>query len=104
MKISPATLRRLAKLEADKPGDVGQWVRNCAGELVWDPWNPTPTPEEAAATMASVMREMDQIAARLQAQPGWKEPTAAEKAQLDRDMEARFPGITGRAAATPNTA
>jgi hypothetical protein len=91
MKISTAT--RLEKLEADKPSDHGQWVRGLSGKMIWDPWNPVLTEDETRAARESMIRQMDQIAARLRADPNWKEPTAAERAQLRKDLEARLPDM-----------
>jgi acyl-CoA reductase-like NAD-dependent aldehyde dehydrogenase len=54
-----------------------------------------PAIEDPGAAMESVRRQLDRIAARLRAQPGWKEPSAAERAATMRrvaDVAARHGG------------
>jgi hypothetical protein len=50
------------------------------------------------------MASMEQIAARLRAQPGWKEPTEAECLQIYRNLEAHIPGIGASLAAARKAA
>jgi hypothetical protein len=87
VKISAATLRRLEKLEASAPSNVGNWVTGLSGQLVWDPWDPEPTEEKAAATLASLMRQMDMLAERRRAQPDYVPPTEAQKAEATARFE-----------------
>jgi hypothetical protein len=63
-----------------------------------------PPLEDPEASLDRFMACIEQIAARLRAQPGWKEPTEAERQQIYRNLEAHIPGIgasmaEGRAAA-----
>lgn len=59
--MTPATmLKRLAALEAKAPSKGGNWVIGLSGKLIWDPWDfPEPSEDEAAATLASLLRQMD---------------------------------------------
>jgi hypothetical protein len=92
MKLPQTFLNRIEKLEAKAPGKTGNWVRALSGEIIWDPYDfPEPTAEEGAATKARLIAEMDQIAARLRTEKGWKEPTpeqiAETKCGLDEVLE-----------------
>jgi hypothetical protein len=57
--MTPSQIKRLKALEP-KPREV----------------------EPAGAAMENVRRQLDQMAARRRAQPGWKEPSAAERAAI----------------------
>jgi hypothetical protein len=88
MRISPATLRRLEKLEAAAPTGAGNWVIGLSGTLIWDPWDyPEPTAEEGAAALAQVMRQIDQIAERMRAEPNYVPPTEKEKREVRRTLD-----------------
>jgi hypothetical protein len=81
-------IRKLVALEANAPSKTGNWVRGLSGQLIWDEWDfPEPTAEEAAATLARLMATMDATAERLKSQPGWTEPTEAEKAEAISGLE-----------------
>jgi acyl-CoA reductase-like NAD-dependent aldehyde dehydrogenase len=41
-----------------------------------------PEPVDHAAALASVKKQLEQIAARRRAQTGWREPSAAERAAI----------------------
>jgi hypothetical protein len=84
-------LRRLEAIEnkINPPvSKTGNWVVGLSGKLVWDAYDfPEPTEEEAAATLDSLLRQMEQIAERLHAQPGYEPPTEAEQAEAMRGFE-----------------
>jgi hypothetical protein len=66
---SPQSLAaRIARLEAimNVRRDVGQWVRNLAGSLVFDPWGADAAPDHDAA--ARLLAESDVTAERLATQ------------------------------------
>jgi hypothetical protein len=59
----------------------------------------TPDPEDPGASLDRLKAQIDQIAARLRAQPDWRDPTEAERQQIYRNLEAHFPGVAARMAA-----
>jgi hypothetical protein len=83
--VTPSNRKLLAKIRAkltEPPrSSVGNWVTGLSGQLVWDPWDPEPSEEEAAATLASLLRQMDLTAERMRAQPDYVPPTEAQKAE-----------------------
>ena len=89
MKISTGTLRRIEKLEAKTPKH-GQWGRGLSGQMIWDPWNPEPTEEEAHAAAERVRARIEGIAERMRADPDWRESTEAEKAETIAWWEANY--------------
>ena len=58
-----------------------------------------PAVEDPGAALDRLKAQIDQIAARLRAQPDWKEPTESERQQIYRNLEAHFPGVAARMAA-----
>jgi hypothetical protein len=46
--MTPAQLKRLAKLEAAAPTGVGNWVVGLSGHLVFDPWDPDVVEDDGA--------------------------------------------------------
>jgi hypothetical protein len=52
---------------------------------VWDPWGMDAEPEHDPTP--GIFEQLQRTRERLQAQPGWKEPTEAEKARAGRPFE-----------------
>jgi hypothetical protein len=61
--------------------------RTLSGRLIWDPWNPEPTPEEDEATMLRLMAQFDSMAERRRAQPDHVSPTPAQIAEAKSDLD-----------------
>jgi len=84
MKISPATLRRLEKLEAATPTGAGNWVVALNGEIIWDPWVP---PALDNGVTERILAQLDRTRERLQAQPGYVPPTPAQIEGAKRGLD-----------------
>jgi hypothetical protein len=82
-----AILKRLDAIEAklNINRSVGNWVRSLSGALVWDSWDMDAVPDYDPGPR--ILDQLQRIRERFQAQPGWKEPTEAEKAQAGRPFE-----------------
>jgi hypothetical protein len=80
-------LKRLEAIEAKLNLDrkTGNWVRNLSGALVWDSWDMDAPPEHDPTP--GILDQLQRIRERLQAQPGWTEPSEAEKAAAGRLFE-----------------
>jgi hypothetical protein len=80
-------LRRLDAIESklNIRRDTGNWVRNHSGALIWDDWDMDKPPE--ADPSPRILEQLQRIRERMQAQPGWKEPSEAEKAAAGRPFE-----------------
>jgi hypothetical protein len=85
VKISAATLRRIAKLEAAAPSKTGNWVIGISGNLIRDPWDPDQTVDDGA--LERMMQQLDQMAGRRRAEPGYAPPTEAQKAEATARFE-----------------
>jgi hypothetical protein len=90
--MTPSNRKLLAKIKAklaEPPrSTTGNWVIGISGNIIWDPWDfPEPTAEEAAATRAHWIQQMEQIGERLRAQPGYVPPTEADKAESRRRLD-----------------
>jgi hypothetical protein len=78
--MTPVQMKRLAKLEAAAPTGVGNWVIGISGNLIWDPSDfPEPSEDEANAAKERMLRQLDQIAERMQSQPDYVPPTEKQK-------------------------
>jgi hypothetical protein len=102
--MTPSNRKLLAKIKArltEAPrGKVGNWVIGLSGQLVWDPWDfPEPTPEEAAATRASLTQRLEEMAIKLRASPDYKPPTEEQKAEANRRLEERMESYRAEKAA-----
>jgi hypothetical protein len=87
MSTLSAILKRLDAIEAKLNMDrsVGNWVRNLSGALVWDSWDMDKPPEHDPGPR--ILDQLQRIRERLQAEPGWTEPTEAEKAEGRRAFD-----------------
>jgi hypothetical protein len=88
-----AILKRLDAIEAKLNLDrkTGNWVRNLSGALVWDAWDMDAPPGHDPTP--GILDQLHRIRERLQAEPGWKEPTEAQKADARSGIEEAFERI-----------
>jgi hypothetical protein len=82
-----AILKRLDAIEAklNINRSVGNWVRGQSGALVWDSYDLDAPPEHDPTP--NILDQLHRIRERLRAEPGWKEPTEAEKAEGRRAFD-----------------
>lgn len=90
--MTPSNRKLLAKIKAklEEPprSKTGNWVIGLSGNLVWDPWDfPEPSGEEAAASTARILAQLDRTRERLRAQPGYEPPTEAQLEEGRRPFE-----------------
>lgn len=89
--MTPSNRKILAKIKAklaEPPRTGGNWVLGISGKIVWDPWDfPEPSADEAAQTLEHLVATMNEIADRMRAAPGWKEPTPRETTEIISGME-----------------
>src|SRR5580693_3330260 len=78
------------------PRTTGQWVRAASGEIVWDSWDMDAPPDHDP--LPGVLEQLERTAERLRADPGWKEPTEAEKVDGRRAFEEAIESIRERQA------
>jgi hypothetical protein len=82
-----AILKRLDAIEAklNPNRGAGQWVRGLGGAVVWDPTDLDAPPETDPLPL--LIDAMDRTAERLRAEPGWREPTDAQRAEGRMGLE-----------------
>jgi hypothetical protein len=82
-----AILKRLDAIESrlNIKRDTGNWVRNHSGALIWDAWDMDKPPEHDPTP--GILEQLARIRERLQTEPGWTEPTEAEKAEGRRAFD-----------------
>jgi hypothetical protein len=82
-----SVLARLDRLEKHLNLDrkTGNWVRSLSGALVWDSYDLDALPEHDPGPR--ILEQLQRIRERLQAEPGWTEPTEDEKAAAGRAFD-----------------
>jgi hypothetical protein len=83
--MDASLLRRLAALESRRPTGTGQWVRGLNGNVIWDPWDMDAPPDHDPGP--GILTRLQEMAERLRADPDYKPPTEAEKAETMRRLD-----------------
>jgi hypothetical protein len=82
-----AILKRLDAIErkVNMNRDVGNWVRSYTGAVIWDRWDMDAPPE--FDPLPGLLDDTELTAERLRSQPGWTEPTEAQKVEAVRAFD-----------------